>query len=298
MPAPKPPSAPPVSTAPVNPAPPATDALVTSLCRFITACDTPPTLAQLAAHCGLSEMQVHRRFKAVTGLTPRAWADLERAQRLRDTLANSPRVTDALYEAGFGSSSRLYERTDALLGMQPTQFRQGGTQVGMQVAVAQSRLGAVLVARSPQGLCAILMGDDAQALMHDLQQRFPRAELSPGDAAFDALVAQVVGFVQQPGMGLDLPLDLQGTVFQRRVWQALRDIPAGHTVTYAELAQRIGSPKAVRAVAGACAANPLAVAVPCHRVVRSDGGLSGYRWGVARKRALLLAEGARVPEDA
>lgn len=169
--------------------------------------------------------------------------------------------------------------------------RPGQQAMPIRFAIGQCALGALLVAQSERGMCAILLGDEPEALRDDLRQRFPQAELIDGDADTERLLAQVVAFVEAPRLDLDLPLDVRGTAFQQRVWQALRAIPAGSTVSYAELAERIGAPKAVRAVAGACAANALAVAIPCHRVVRSDGGLSGYRWGVERKRALLEREG-------
>ena len=174
--------------------------------------------------------------------------------------------------------------------MTPTTYRDGGKNIEICFAIGECSLGAILVARSKKGVCAILMGDDPDALARDLQDRFPRARLLGGDKGFETLVAKVVGFVEAPALGLDLPLDVRGTAFQQRVWQALREIPAGSTASYAEIAKRIGAPKSVRAVASACAANPIAVAIPCHRVVRTDGALSGYRWGVARKRALLERE--------
>lgn len=267
-------------------------ALAAAACRTIEEAEAPPSLAALAKAAGLSPHHFHRVFKAATGLTPIAYARAHRARRLRDALPASATVTEAVYEAGFNSAGRFYEGADDILGMTPTAFRAGGAAAEIRFAVGQSLLGAILVARTDRGVCAILMGDDPDALARDLQDRFPQARLIGGDAAFEREVAAVVGFVEAPGLGLDLPLDLQGTAFQARVWRALQAIPPGETVSYAELARRIGAPKSVRAVAGACAANPLAVAVPCHRVVRTDGGLSGYRWGVERKRALLERERA------
>jgi AraC family transcriptional regulator of adaptative response/methylated-DNA-[protein]-cysteine methyltransferase len=202
-------------------------------------------------------------------------------------------VTEALYAAGFGSSGRFYENTGDMLGMTPTAYRAGGAEVAIRFAVGQCSLGAILVACSLRGICVIWLGDDPEALVHDLQDRFPKAQLIGGDADFEQMVARVVGHVEDPARGVGLPLDIRGTAFQQRVWQALRAIPAGTTATYAEIAERIGAPRAVRAVAGACAANVLAVAIPCHRVVRTDGSLSGYRWGIERKQALLEREGAR-----
>lgn len=265
-------------------------AVVAKLCRLIEAADRAPSLGQLARHAGWSPWHLHRVFKAVTGLTPKAYADAHKARRVRSGLARGASVTDAIHEAGFGSASRFYEKTDAVLGMTPTRYRAGGAGSQIRFAVGRCLLGEILVAASVRGVCAILLGDDPDVLVRDLQDRFPHAELLGGDAQFERMVARVVGFVEAPRTGLDLPLDVQGTAFQQRVWQALRRIPPGKTVTYAEIARRIGAPTAVRAVAGACAANALAVAIPCHRVVRSDGGLSGYRWGVARKRALLDRE--------
>src|SRR5262249_34638831 len=196
-------------------------------------------------------------------------------------------------DAGYNSSARFYEKSDAILGMRPRDFRAGGEQARIKFAIGQCSLGSILVAQSERGICAILLGDDADALARDLQDRFPNAELIGGDAAFEKIVARVVGFVEAPQNGLDLPLDIRGTAFQQRVWETLRKIPAGSTASYAEIAARIGTPSAVRAVAGACASNPLAVAIPCHRVIKRDGAVSGYRWGVERKRALLAREAAR-----
>jgi len=199
-------------------------------------------------------------------------------------------VTDAIYGAGYGSNGRFYETSDAVLGMTPSNYRAGGANTEIRFAIGICSLGSLLVAQSERGVCAILLGDDPDALARDLQDRFPRARLIGGDKGYEKLVATVVSFVEAPALGLDLPLDVRGTAFQQRVWQALRKIPAGSTASYSDIANRIGSPKSVRAVAHACAANALAVAIPCHRVVRSDGALSGYRWGVERKRALLRRE--------
>jgi AraC family transcriptional regulator of adaptative response/methylated-DNA-[protein]-cysteine methyltransferase len=250
----------------------------------------PPSLAELAAHSGLSAYHLHRLFKAQTGLTPHAYARAQRAQRVRRELPYSASVTEAIYAAGYNSNGRFYAESAQLLGMTPSAYRAGGAHIQIRFAVGQCSLGAILVAQSARGVCAILLGDDPQTLVRDLQDRFPVADLVGGDIAFEQVVARVVGFVEAPGLGLALPLDVRGTAFQQRVWQELRRIPAGQTASYADIARRIGAPQAVRAVAGACAANALAVAIPCHRVVRSDGALSGYRWGVARKRLLLERE--------
>jgi AraC family transcriptional regulator of adaptative response/methylated-DNA-[protein]-cysteine methyltransferase len=229
-------------------------------------------------------------FKAATGVTPKEYAVAHRAKRVRQKLASGNSVTEAIYDAGFNSSGRFYEKSTDMLGMTPSQYRAGGTDEEIKFAIGQATLGAILVASSKKGVAAILLGDDPEELARNLQDRFPRSHLIGGDQEYEALVARVVAFVEKPEIGLDLPLDVRGTAFQQRVWRALRGIPVGETVSYAEIARRIGAPKAVRAVAGACAENKLAVAIPCHRVVRMDGSLSGYAWGVERKRILLDRE--------
>lgn len=266
--------------------------IVAEACRTIEAAEELPRLDDLAERAGLSPSHFHRVFKKATGLTPRAYGAAERAKRVRSGLAGGGSVTEAIYDAGFNASSRFYEASNAMLGMTPSDWKAGGTKAQIHFAVGQCSLGAILVARTEKGICAITIGDYPEALVRDLQDRFPKADLVGQDADFERTVAAVVGFVEAPRVGLDLPLDIRGTAFQQRVWQALRDIPAGQTSTYTEVARRIGEPKAVRAVAGACAANPIAIVIPCHRVVRADGGLSGYRWGVERKRELLEREGA------
>jgi len=265
-------------------------AKVAELCRLIEKAEQAPSLGALAKHAGLSPHHLHRVFKGVTGLTPRAYAAAHRAGRIRQELARSDTVTDAIYDAGYNSNGRFYAQSNQLLGMTPTKYRAGGPDTEIRFAIGQCSLGSILVAQSARGVCAILLGDDPDELARDLQDRFPQAHLIGGDAEFERLVARVVGFVEAPRLGLDLPLDVRGTAFQQRVWQALRRIPAGKTLSYTDIANRIGAPRSVRAVGQACAANPLAVAIPCHRVVRTDGGLAGYRWGVDRKRALLQRE--------
>ncbi|MBA9847035.1 MAG: bifunctional DNA-binding transcriptional regulator/O6-methylguanine-DNA methyltransferase Ada [Ralstonia sp.] len=265
-------------------------ALVAQACRRIEAADTPPTLDALAQNAGLSPYHFHRLFKSVTGLTPKAYADAHRARKLRAQLERGSSVTEAIYDAGFNASSRFYEASDNVLGMTASRYRAGGAQTTIRFAVGECSLGSILVAQSDRGICAILMGDDPDALVRDLQDTFPKAELIGGDVGFEDLVAKVVGFVEAPSIGLDLPLDVRGTAFQERVWQALREVPPGSTISYTEIATRIGAPQAVRAVAQACAANHIAVAIPCHRVIRRDGNASGYRWGVERKLALLERE--------
>lgn len=265
-------------------------AAIANACRVIEQAETLPDLDTLASAAGLSRFHFHRVFKQVTGVTPRAFAAAERKARMRDALVSQSSVTAAIYGAGFNSNGRFYAASQNALGMKPGVFREGGAGERIRFAVGESALGTILVAATERGLCAISLGDDPETLIHELEDRFHRAELVGGDAAFEATVAQVVAFVDEPRRGLDLPLDIRGTAFQERVWQALSRIAPGETVSYADVATTIGQPRAVRAVARACAANTLAVAIPCHRVVRNDGALSGYRWGVERKRALLARE--------
>jgi AraC family transcriptional regulator of adaptative response/methylated-DNA-[protein]-cysteine methyltransferase len=265
---------------------------VVAACRLIEEAESLPALADLAESVGLSPYHFHRVFKSVTGLTPKAYAAAHRAKILRETLPAAHTVTAAIYESGFNSSGRFYAAAPGVLGMVPTSYRRGGSRTRIHFAVGECSLGSIIVGAAGKGICAILLGDDPDGLVRDLQDRFPHADLVGGDADFERIVAAVVGLVEQPKVGLDLPLDIRGTAFQQRVWQALREIGVGRTATYTEIAARIGQPTAVRAVAQACAANPLAVAIPCHRVVRTDGDLSGYRWGVERKRELLKRETA------
>ncbi|MFN3743331.1 MAG: bifunctional DNA-binding transcriptional regulator/O6-methylguanine-DNA methyltransferase Ada [Hyphomicrobiaceae bacterium] len=263
---------------------------VSEACRRIEEAEEPPALAELASTVGLSPYHFHRVFKAITGVTPKAYASAHRQKRLRDSLKRSASVTEAIHEAGFNSSGRFYADVGEVLGMTPTAFRAGGKDMHLRFAIGTCSLGAILVAASTKGIAAILLGDEPEALVHDLERRFPNAALVGGDRDFEEILAKAIVLIERPGARHDLPLDVRGTAFQHRVWQALRKIPAGTTVTYTELARRIGLPKAARAVAAACAANRIAVAIPCHRVVRNDGGLAGYRWGVERKRKLLARE--------
>jgi AraC family transcriptional regulator, regulatory protein of adaptative response / methylated-DNA-[protein]-cysteine methyltransferase len=266
-------------------------AMVARLCRYMEQAPTTPTLAALAAQAALSPYHLHRVFKSVTGVTPKAYAVAHRAQQLRGHLQRlDATVTDAVYDAGYQSSGPFYAKANAMLGMTPSTYRAGGKGLAVQYAVAPCALGRVLVAQSTRGVCAVLLGDEDEAMVQDLRHRLPHATLKLGDASFNRLMALVLRFIDAPRLGLNLPLDVRGTAFQQRVWQALQTIPPGQTLSYAEVAARIGSPQAVRAVAGACAANALAIVIPCHRVLRSDGTLSGYRWGVERKRALLALE--------
>jgi AraC family transcriptional regulator of adaptative response/methylated-DNA-[protein]-cysteine methyltransferase len=263
---------------------------VIQACRLIDEAEQPPSLDELANAAGFSKYYFHRLFKRIVGVTPAQYAAEKRSDRLRGELQSTPAVTDAIYNAGFESSSRFYETAVSSLGMKPTEYRDGGPGVSIRYAIRQTYLGLVLIAATERGICRIDFGDAQQSLLQRLRENFPQAELQADDPQFAATVNQVLAFLEQPQAGFDLPLDIQGTAFQRRVWDALRDIPAGKTVSYSDLAREIGQPTASRAVAGACAANRIAVAVPCHRVVRADGGLGGYRWGLARKEAILQRE--------
>jgi AraC family transcriptional regulator of adaptative response/methylated-DNA-[protein]-cysteine methyltransferase len=265
-------------------------AIVARACRLIEQSEREPSLADLAKAAGRSTSRFHRLFKSVTGLTPKAYASARRATKVRQSLAHGNSVTATIYGSGFNSSGRFYEKATGMLGMTPSQYRSGGCNEDIRFAVGETSLGAILVASSGKGVVSILLGNDPEKLIHDLQDRFPNARLIGADRGYETLIARVVGFVEAPQIGFDLPLDVRGTAFQQRVWQALQQIQIGRTVSYADIARNIGAPKAVRAVARACAANHLAVAIPCHRVVRNDGSLSGYAWGVERKRKLLKRE--------
>lgn len=265
-------------------------AVVVAACRMIEAAEAMPRLADLAEATGMSRYHFHRIFKAHTGVTPKGYADALRIQRVQEEMQTSPTVIEAIYNAGFNSAGRFYERSTEWLGMTPTNFRKGGCGTAIRFAVGECSLGMILVAATDRGICSIMLGDDPEKLVQDLQDRFSKSTLVAGDHDFDLLVAKVIEFVEAPTLGLDLPLDVRGTAFQQRVWQALRSIPPGSTATYTEIARLIGHPNAARAVAQACAANQIAVAIPCHRVVRTDGDRSGYRWGVWRKKKLLEQE--------
>ena len=268
---------------------------IAAACRLMASSDAPLTLAELAQNAAMSPYHFHRQFKAVTGLTPKAWQQALRVQKVRNALRKEEKVTDALYTAGYACGSAFYREADAALGMTPRQYGRGGESASVVWTLAPCQLGLCLVAQSERGVCAILPGESREALEAELLALFPGAQPSQ-DAAFDERVAQVIAFLDAPQGKWALPLDIRGTAFQQQVWQALRDIPAGSTLSYSELARKIGKPGAVRAVASACAANKLAVVIPCHRVVRGDGALAGYRWGVARKAALLARE-AKVKKE-
>lgn len=263
---------------------------VAKACRIIETAEKIPTLRALAKSVAMSPFHFHRVFKKITGLTPKAYATAHRAERMRSELPRRDTVTEAIYGAGFNSNSRFYAQSSRMLGMAPKKFHKGGAGTAIRFAIGECSLGSILVASSEKGVCAISLGDDPHQLVKEFQDRFPKARLIGGDKNFERVVAQVIGFVEAPQLGLNLPLDVRGTAFQQRVWKALGKLPAGSTASYTEIAKRIGAPKAIRAVAGACAANVIAVAIPCHRVLRNDGNLSGYRWGVERKRSLLEKE--------
>lgn len=269
--------------------------MIAQACRTIEAADDPLPLATLAGRAGLSPAYFHRTFKRITGVTPKAYADARRQHRVQEQLAAGSAVTQTIYESGFNSSGRFYEAAPKMLGMTPSAYRAGGRGETIHYAVGRSSLGCVLVAATDRGVSAITLGDATAPLLADLRRRFPRAELREADAGFAEWVEAIVHIVDEPSEAgnLRLPLDIRGTAFQRRVWEILRAIPPGETASYAEVAKRLGKPTAVRAVAGACAANPLAVAIPCHRVTAADGRLAGYRWGIERKQRLLENERRR-----
>lgn len=271
------------------------DSKLARACRLIEEAERLPPLADLARAAHMSPSHFHRTFKAVLGVTPRAYAAAKRAERARRILTRAPTVTQALHDAGYESHSTFYAETRETLGMSPSAYRNGARGETLRCAVAACRLGHVIAAATPRGICAILMGDHPPTLMAELERTYPHADWQKPDAAFSRLLKAVVDLIDEPTRSsATLPLDIRGTAFQQRVWEALRAVPPGMTISYTELARRIGAPKAVRAVGSACAANVLAVAIPCHRAVRSDGSLSGYRWGLPRKRALLDAEARLV----
>jgi AraC family transcriptional regulator, regulatory protein of adaptative response / methylated-DNA-[protein]-cysteine methyltransferase len=265
-------------------------ALVASACRRIEAADGVPSLADIATDSGVSANHFHRLFKRITGVTPKAYADAHRQRQVQSELRAGRSVTDTIYEAGFNSSGRFYEAAPAMLGMTPSAYRAGGSGEEIHYATGKCSLGRVLVGATARGICAIQLGDSVGALEAELATRFPKAKRLPAGPALADALAVIVRMVDAPNGSIDLPLDIRGTAFQRRVWEALRAIPPGATATYTEVAKQLGNPAAVRAVAGACAANALAVVIPCHRVIAVDGKLAGYRWGVERKRQLLAKE--------
>ncbi|WP_337236780.1 bifunctional DNA-binding transcriptional regulator/O6-methylguanine-DNA methyltransferase Ada [Proteus faecis] len=264
--------------------------LIEQACRFIEKNNGDVSLASIAKHVMASPYHFHRLFKSTMGITPKDYANAYRQKLIKKALVQDGSITDAIYQSGFNANSRFYENAKAILGMTPTNWRTGGKNIAIFFAIAQCSLGSILVAQSEKGICAIMLGDDAELLLDNLQKQFPLAELIGANEEFEQIIAQVIGFIELPQQPLSLPLDIQGTVFQQKVWRALLDIPFGSTMTYQEIANKIGAPKAYRAVANACAANKLAVAIPCHRVIRQNGELSGYRWGIERKAKLLQTE--------
>ncbi len=264
--------------------------LIVSLCRFIAESEQEPSLAELSARVGMSTYYLQRTFKQATGVTPKEYARANRVDRLQKSLKQNNTVTHAAFSAGYNSNSQFYADSQKILGMKPKKYKAGGKDMDIYFAIGETTLGSILVAQSERGICAITLGDDPQQLLNELQEKFPNANLIGGDKIYEDTVAQVIGFIESPTPTFNLPLDIRGTVFQQKVWLALQAIKPGETLSYSQLAERIGAPKAVRAVASACARNIIAVAIPCHRIVRNNGDLSGYRWGVERKRALLAIE--------
>ena len=263
---------------------------IARICRLIEASQSELSLEELAEVAHLSPFHFHKVFKEITGVTPKAYYFAVKAKRFKQELSGQSSITDAIYKAGFGSNSRLYEKSEQLLGMTPRKYRSGAEGEKIKFALGECNLGHILVAATDKGVCAISLGDDPESLLKTFQDCFSHAELIGADEAFEQQVALVVGFVENPRVKFPLPLDIRGTAFQQAVWQVLQTIPFGKTHTYKEIAEKLGRPKSVRAVANACGANTLAIAIPCHRVIRSDGSLSGYRWGVERKKALLKRE--------
>jgi len=264
--------------------------LVEGVCRALEEAAEPLTLASLGCRFRVSPAHLQRVFTRVTGVSPRAYFDTRRERRLRAELRSGTSVSRALYQAGYGSPSRVYERTDATMGMTPASYREGGAGLDIRYATADAPLGRVLVAATARGVCFVCLGPGDAGLADALAEEFPRAGRQRDQSALGGYLEEVVGRLRGRAPDVTLPLDIRATAFQRQVWEALQAVPPGQTVTYAELARRIGRPRAVRAVAGACARNNVAVVIPCHRAVRSDGGLGGYRWGVERKRELLEVE--------
>lgn len=270
--------------------------IIARACRLIETLDEIPSLETLAQSQNMSSYHFHRLFKSITGITPRAYAVANRAHKIRTELTQDTSITDAIYHAGFNSNGRFYATSKEVLGMTATNFKNGGKSETIHYSIGACSFGSIIVAHSEKGICAILIHDDDKPLFADLQSRFPKATLIEDKSDFKHWLEQVIHFVEAPKKGLELPLDIRGTLFQQRVWQLLQNIPLGTTASYTDIATKLGDPKAVRAVARACAANPIALLVPCHRVVRSDGGISGYRWGVENKRMLITREAKAIAE--
>ncbi len=271
---------------------------VARACALIEAAEEAPDLVAIAAASGMSRHHFHRVFKSITGLTPGAYGKAVRERRALAGLAKGGTVTEAIYNAGYGSSSRFYETIAPKLGLKPSAFAKGGTGEAVFFAVGECSLGSLLVAATAKGVCAIELGDSPEDLVEGFQDRFPNADLKGDDPDFERLISEVAGIVDEPWRPLEIPLHVRGTAFQHKLWRALQEIPAGETRTYAQMATQIGRPEAIRAVANACAGNKVAVAIPCHRVVRTGGAISGYRWGVERKQALLRREAEQHSDGA
>jgi AraC family transcriptional regulator, regulatory protein of adaptative response / methylated-DNA-[protein]-cysteine methyltransferase len=269
---------------------------IAQACRSIEAAAEPPALDTLAAAAGLSPSHFHRLFKSIVGVTPKEYGVAVRDRRVKEELERGASVTEAIYGAGYNASSRFYEGAAGRLGMTAGEYKNGAPGVQVRFALGESSLGKVMVAVTERGVCAIQLGASRPDLVDALRARFPHADVREDDTGFAGWVAQVVAFVETPGRGLDLPLDIQGTAFQQRVWKALQQIPVGETRTYAEIARQVGSPAAARAVGQACGANRIALAIPCHRAVAAGGGLGGYHWGVMRKQELLRRERELAPD--
>lgn len=268
--------------------------IVANACRLIESSNEPIDLETLAKSQHMSRYHFHRLFKSITGITPKAYSLVYRAHKIKTELTDCSSITEAIYHAGFNSSACFYATSTEILGMTPTQFKNGGHSETIHYSIGTCSFGPILVARSEKGICAILIHNDNKPILADLQKRFPKATLVEDKSDFHHWLAQVIHFVEAPQKGLELPLDIRGTIFQQRVWHILQRIPLGTTASYTDIATQLGDPKAVRAVARACAANPIALLVPCHRVVRSDGGISGYRWGAENKRTLIAREAAQT----
>lgn len=267
------------------------DELVERACRFIDGFDDGgPSLGQIADHVGLSPAYFQKRFTRALGVSPKQYADSRRRERLKALLRDGDEVTGALYEAGYGSSSRLYEKSDAQLGMTPATYRRGGAGARMAWTVADCSLGLLMVAATDRGICFVAFDDDEQVLVDELRAEFPEAEIVPDIGILETWTAEVLRLVEGQAPRETLPLDVRATAFQQQVWKALTDIPAGETRTYSQIAKALGKPRAQRAVGRACATNPVSIVIPCHRAKRSDGGLAGYRWGVERKKRLIATE--------
>jgi AraC family transcriptional regulator of adaptative response/methylated-DNA-[protein]-cysteine methyltransferase len=274
-------------------------AAIEKTCVLLRTSENIPSLGELADAAAISRFHFHRVFKQITGVTPRDYARSHRLGRLGEKLDSGQPIAASIYAAGFGSSSRAYEMAPGGLGMTPGARRRGGIGQTIRFVTVETPLGWALVAATDRGICMTALADNRESLEASLRQRFPAAKVIAEDGGLKDWADRIVRFITAPDRNLDLPLDIQGTAFQARVWRALQKIPLGKTASYAEIAAALGQPKAVRAVAQACAANKLALIVPCHRVIRSDGDLGGYRWGVERKRALLARERAAVaPETA